>query len=117
MNNAILQLCKQLRLAYIAEAIHEVPFTTPEEYIYQLLLKEQEGREQAKVARNLKNARFIDMKTLESYEWHKDICLHSHLSKEELVQLDFIRKKENVILVGAPGTGKTHCKPEIKQRL
>lgn len=93
MNNAILQLCKQLRLAYIAEAIHEVPFTTPEEYIYQLLLKEQEGREQAKVARNLKNARFIDMKTLESYEWHKDICLPSHLSKEELVQLDFIRKK------------------------
>jgi DNA replication protein DnaC len=108
MNNAILQLCKQLRLAHIAEAIHDVPFTTPEEYIYQLLLKEQDGREQARIARNLKNARFIDTKTLEGYEWHKDICLPSHLSKEELVQLDFIRRKENVILVGAPGTGKTH---------
>ena len=70
MNEAILTLCKQLRLAYVAEAIKVVPFTDPEEYIYQILLKEQLGREQAKIARNLKQARFIDTKTLESYQWH-----------------------------------------------
>ncbi|KGR80636.1 ATP-binding protein, partial [Ureibacillus sinduriensis] len=108
MNEDILTLCKQLRLAYVAEAIKEVPFTEPEEYLYQVLLKEQLGREQAKIARNLKQARFIDTKTLESYQWHKDICLPGHLTKDELEQLDFIRRKENVILVGAPGTGKTH---------
>lgn len=108
MNEDILTLCKQLRLAYVSEAIKEVPFTEPEEYLYQVLLKEQLGREQAKIARNLKQARFIDTKTLESYQWHKDICLPSHLTKDELEQLDFIRRKENVILVGAPGTGKTH---------
>ncbi|MBD8035038.1 IS21-like element helper ATPase IstB [Solibacillus merdavium] len=108
MNEDILTLCKQLRLAYVAEAIKEVPFTEPEEYLYQVLLKEQLGREQAKIARNLKQARFIDTKTLESYQWHKDICFPSHLTKDELEQLDFIRRKENVILVGAPGTGKTH---------
>ena len=108
MNEAILNLCKQLRLAHVADAIKEVPFTEPEEYIYQILLKELAGREQAKIARNLKQARFIDTKTLESYQWHKDICLPGHLSKEELEQLNFIRRKENVILVGAPGTGKTH---------
>ena len=108
MNEDILTLCKQLRLAYVAEAIKEVPFTEPEEYLYQVLLKEQLGREQAKIARNLKQARFIDTKTLESYQWHKDICFPSHLTKDELEQLEFIRRKENVILVGAPGTGKTH---------
>lgn len=108
MNESIIALCKQLRLAHVAEAIKEVPFTNPEEYIYQILLKEQLGREQAKIARNLKQARFIDTKTLESYQWHKDICFPSHLTKDELVRLDFIRRKENVILVGAPGTGKTH---------
>ena len=83
MNEAILTLCKQLRLAHVAEAIKEVPFTEPEEYIYQILLKEQVGREQAKIARNLKQARFIDTKTLETYQWHKDICLPIHLTKEE----------------------------------
>ena len=51
MNDAILTLCKQLRLAHVAEAIKEVPFTEPEEYIYQILLKEQVGREQAKITR------------------------------------------------------------------
>lgn len=80
MNEAILTLCKQLRLAYVVEAIKEVPFTEPEEYIYQILLKEQQGREQAKIARNLKQARFIDTKTLESYQWHKDICLPSQMN-------------------------------------
>lgn len=108
MNEAIHQLCKQLRLAHIAESIDDVPFTTPEEYIYQLLLKEQMGREQAKIARNLKQARFIDTKTLETYQWHKDISLPNHIIKEELVKLEFIRRNENLILVGAPGTGKTH---------
>lgn len=50
MNEAILTLCKQLRLVHVAEAIKEVSFTTQEEYMYQILLKEQQGREQAKIA-------------------------------------------------------------------
>lgn len=89
MNKAILTLCKQLRLAHVAVAIKEVSFTNPEGYMYQILLKEQQGREQAKIARNLKQAHFIDTKTLESYQWHKDICLPNHLTKDELEQLNF----------------------------
>ncbi|CAM5209554.1 ATP-binding protein OS=Sporosarcina ureilytica OX=298596 GN=BI350_05585 PE=3 SV=1 [Lysinibacillus sphaericus] len=117
MNEAILELCKQLRLAHIAEAIDDVPFTTPEEFIYQLLLKEQKGREQAKIARNLKSKRDLSYtKTLETYEWHKDISLPKHLSKEELMKLDFIRRNENLILVGAPGTGKTHLASALGRR-
>lgn len=116
MNEAIHQLCKQLRLAYIAEAVNDVPFTTAEEYIYHLLLKEQQGREQAKIVRNLKQARFIDTKTLETYQWHKDISFPNHLTKEELVQLEFIRRNENLILIGAPGTGKTHLASALGRR-
>lgn len=108
MNEVIEQLCKQLRLAYIAEEFEDIPFTTPDEFVLQLLLKERDGREQAKVARNIKKAHFIDYKVLENYEWHKDICLPPHLNKEELMSLDFIKHHENIILVGAPGTGKTH---------
>ncbi|KGR76183.1 IS21-like element helper ATPase IstB [Ureibacillus sinduriensis] len=116
MNEAIHQLCKQLRLAYIEEAVNDVPFTTAEEYIYHLLLKEQQGREQAKIVRNLKQARFVDTKTLETYQWHKDISFPNHLTKEELVQLEFIRRNENLILIGAPGTGKTHLASALGRR-
>ena len=64
MNEVIEQLCKQLRLAYIAEEFEDIPFTTPDEFVLQLLLKERDGREKAKVARNIKKARFLDYKVL-----------------------------------------------------
>ncbi|RTQ85985.1 ATP-binding protein, partial [Lysinibacillus telephonicus] len=47
MNETIEHLCKQLRLAHIAEGFEEIPFTTPDEFVYKLLLKERDGREQA----------------------------------------------------------------------
>lgn len=85
MNEAIDQLCKQLRLAHIAEGFEDIPFTSPDEFALQLLLKERDGREQSKVARNIKKARFLDYKVLGNYEWHSDICLpaclihHAHI--------------------------------------
>ncbi|WP_404427517.1 IS21-like element helper ATPase IstB [Ureibacillus chungkukjangi] len=116
MKETIDQLCKQLRLAHIADGFEDVPFTTPDEFVHQLLLKERDGREQARAARNIKKARFLDYKVLENYEWHKDISLPHHLSKEELMNLDFIKRKENVILVGSPGTGKTHLASALGRR-
>lgn len=116
MNEAIEQLCKQLRLPHIAEGFEDIPFTTPDEFVFQLLLIERDGREQAKVARNIKKARFLDYKVLEDYEWHKDICLPAHLTKEELMNLDFIQRNENLILVDSPGTGKTHLASALGRR-
>ena len=49
-----------------AEAVKEVLFTEPKEYIYQILFKEQVGRKQAKIERYLKQAGFLDTKTSES---------------------------------------------------
>lgn len=100
----------------MAEGYEDIPFTTREEFIYHLLLKEQVGREQAKAIRNIKKARFIDHKVLETYQWHKDIHLPAHLTKEELMDLSFVSRKENVILVGAPGTGKTHLASALGRR-
>lgn len=52
---------------------------------------------------------------LETYQWHKEINL-SHLTKEELINLDLIKRKENLILVGFPGTGKTHLASAMGRR-
>ena len=53
---------------------------------------------------------------LETYQWHKEINLPRHLTKEELINLDFIKRKENLILVGSPGTGKTHLASALGRR-
>ncbi|WJY26408.1 IS21-like element helper ATPase IstB [Sporosarcina trichiuri] len=108
MRESIEQLCRQLRLAHVADGYADVPFTTPEEFVHGLLLKERDGRDHAKAFRNIKKAHFLDEKSLDTYHWHKDIHFPGHLDKEELSNLTFIRRQENVILVGAPGTGKTH---------
>lgn len=55
----------------------------------------------------LKRANFPYLKTLEQF----DFSFNENLSATEFRQLgtlDFMEKKENVILVGPPGTGKTH---------
>jgi DNA replication protein DnaC len=116
MSELIEQLCRQLRLPHIAEGYENIPFTSPEEFVLNLLLKERDGREQAKAERNIKKARFLDHKVLETYQWHKEINLPPHLTKEELMNLDFIKRKENLILVGSPGTGKTHLASALGRR-
>src|ERR1700739_225469 len=55
----------------------------------------------------IKTARFPSRKTLEEF----DFTFQRSVKKtviEHLGQLDFLHAKENVILLGPPGTGKTH---------
>src|SRR5437868_6389348 len=55
----------------------------------------------------IKTARFPARKTLEEF----DFTFQRSVKKtviEHLGQLDFLHAKENVILLGPPGTGKTH---------
>lgn len=65
-------------------------------------------REKAKVQRLIKNAKFLDSKSLSSYEWNERIRFPAQIDKEALMSLDFIKQQQNVVLIGSPGTGKTH---------
>ena len=72
-----------------------------------LLQDELEAREQRKVQRLIKAARFASEQTLENF----DLALAPYLSKtllRELATCAFVRRGDGVILLGPPGTGKTH---------
>lgn len=74
-----------------------------------LLLAEQElaQRDENMQRRRLSQARFPALKTLDQY----DFSLLPQLNRPlilELAQGHYINKKENVLLAGAIGTGKTH---------
>ncbi len=109
-------LCKQLRLAYVADSFEKVEFTSPHEYLVNVFEQEIEMREFAKVERNLKKARFLENKSLEAYKWTAAIRLPQTLNKDQLENLDFIRDHQNIVLVGAPGTGKTHLASALGRR-
>lgn len=108
MSNLIREKCKSLRLAYVVDIYEQIPFENPEQYVSTLLQQELEHREVAKGERLIKNAKFMYGKELEEYKWSEHIRFPPQLDRESLESLYFIDKKENLILTGAPGTGKSH---------
>ncbi len=78
-----------------------------EEFLQRLLETELFGREQQRLERRIKAAHFPMLKTLEEF----DFTFQTSIKKQLLLHLaglDFVREHSNVILVGPPGTGKTH---------
>ncbi len=57
--------------------------------------------------RKNRSARFLYTKTLEEF----DFSYLEHVSEAQIRQLascDFVKKKQNVVMIGNPGIGKTH---------
>src|SRR5712671_4082513 len=72
-----------------------------------LLGTEVSARESHGGEGRIKTARFPARKTLEEFDFSFQRSLQKTLVLH-LGQLDFLTAKENVILLGPPGTGKTH---------
>ncbi len=108
MNDSIRSICKSLRLAYVSDIYENIQFNSPSEYLEVLFKEEIRLREKAKVQRLIKNAKFLDSKSLSNYEWTERIRFSAQIDKEGLMSLEFIKKKQNVVLIGAPGTGKSY---------
>ncbi|MDT8863095.1 IS21-like element helper ATPase IstB [Alkalihalobacillus sp. MEB130] len=108
MSDPIRSMCKSLRLAYVAEIYETIPFESPSQFLEAIFNKEFSLREKAKVQRLIKNAKFLDSKSLSNYEWNDRIRFPAQIDKEALMSLDFIKQQQNVVLIGSPGTGKTH---------
>lgn len=109
MNEKIDKYLKQLNLHEMAKEWTSIPFTTKEEFVLKLLEPEIKKQEAAKEARLVKSAGFIEIKKLDDFEWHSEIDIRRDTTTpEEIKNLGFIPKKENLIFIGAAGTGKTH---------
>lgn len=116
MNDSLKEMCKSLRLAYGAEIFVTIPYENKSQFLSDLFKKEFELREEARAERLLKKARFISNKTLEAYQWGNNIRFPAQIDKNELTELHFIKQHENVILTGAPGTGKSHLAEGLGRR-
>ena len=88
--------------------IDSVEVSNKEEWLLELLIREVEAKEERRIQRLIKQAKFSSHKTLEMFEWHNQILVQDEDTKEQLTSLDFIQSRQNVVCIGAPGTGKTH---------
>lgn len=108
MKATIKSYCKALRLGqHIAQNYQQVEADTHEEFLEQLLRMEVENRQIARKNRYLKQAGFEIQKTFDGYSFER-IQIPQAVNVEELKVGKFIERKENLILYGPVGTGKTH---------
>ena len=76
-------------------------------FLLQLCELELIAREKRAAERRLKAARFPNNKTLEDFKFEAQPSLNRVLLGE-LLRGEYIDKRESVLFVGNPGTGKTH---------
>ncbi len=106
-------LCRALKAPAAARALPKLAERArAEEWSYErfaeaLLATEVASREASGGELRIRAARFPARKSLEEF----DFAFARGIRKAEvlhLAQLDFLHAKENVVLLGPPGTGKTH---------
>jgi DNA replication protein DnaC len=76
-------------------------------FLLRLAERELIERERRAAERRIRDARFPVIKTIESFDFAAQPSINQPLVRELLVG-EYISRKENVLLVGNPGTGKTH---------
>ncbi|MBK5233100.1 MAG: IS21-like element helper ATPase IstB [Thermoleophilia bacterium] len=83
-----------------------------ERFAEALLSTEVSARESHGGEARIRSARFPARKSLEEFDFKFQASIKRAIA-EHLGQLDFLRQQENVILLGPPGTGKTHIATAI----
>jgi DNA replication protein DnaC len=76
-------------------------------YLLRLAERELIDRERRATERRIKEAAFPVLKTIETFDFAAQPSLNEPLVRE-LLRGEYISKRENLLLVGNPGTGKTH---------
>lgn len=92
-----------------------------EDYLHEVLQAEETSRIESAIRSRLADAHFPELKTLDGFDFKAaDDLEASHFL--ELARCEWVRKAQNVLLVGPIGTGKTHLATALgaeaaKQRL
>ncbi|SDI42005.1 DNA replication protein DnaC [Alteribacillus persepolensis] len=106
MREHIEEYAKRLKLSWVREHYHEVQAETNEKYLLKLFEKEVENREERKLNNLLKQAQ-LPKTGSQPFQW-EHIQIPQGITRENVLQGDFIDPKENLILYGGVGTGKTY---------
>lgn len=112
-NNQTIEKLKQMRLSAMAEMHlqhvknNQFNKVTPDEYLALLTDHEWEDRQGKKISRLLTQASFRQKATIADVSYSENRNLDKNMFNR-LSTLDFMKKKENIIITGASGVGKSY---------
>jgi DNA replication protein DnaC len=105
MESTIQEYAKRLKLSWIRQNYQEVQAASNEEYLLKLMELEIKQREERRVNLLLNQASLPKAPSV-PFKWD-EIEYNQGLTKEYLLDGQFIENKENLIFYGGVGTGKT----------
>jgi DNA replication protein DnaC len=85
------------------------------EYLYRLLHDEVDRRESKQLSQRLRRASFEGMKSIEDF----DFQFNPNVPKAKVLDLatcQFVERRENVLIIGQTGVGKSHLAQALGQR-
>jgi DNA replication protein DnaC len=113
LHDDVIAALQTLGIALTAEAL-DAALTAAEkeplshlEFLHRLLAGPAEAKLQRALERRVRAARFRELTTLEGFDWSFNAQGLDRRKIEHLMTCDFIRRHENVILVGQTGLGKS----------
>ena len=79
-----------------------------EDYLYEVLSAEQTSRRDSAIRQRMQEARFPELKTLDTFDFAATAGAVGPAQIAELARCEWIGRGDNVIFAGPIGTGKTH---------
>lgn len=116
MTSSVRTLQDQFRHLRMAETADELPMLlrnaeksswTYQEFLQALLQHELKRRDEKNMEKRLKWAKFPYLKTLDEFKVEEQISISAR-QLNQLKELNWLEQQYNMILLGPPGTGKTH---------
>lgn len=86
---------------------------TPLELLSQVIGEQADLRRQRAVERRLREAKFREPHSLAEFDWQFNAKSIDRAQIEDLARCDFVRRRENLVLVGQSGVGKSRIVQSI----
>ena len=85
-------------------------------YLAELVSRECQTRNHSRIARLMRNSRLLPGKTWEQFQWSR-VPLQVARQTQSLRDATFLDRRENVLVFGKPGSGKTHLLSALGEQL
>ena len=106
-HDELVAFCKRLKIASaMADRAETTEGETHVEFLYNLLKREIELRDQAHIDNLIKDAKFPVQYTFDQFRTD-EVEFPDNCTIESLMSLEFLREHKNIIMYGGTGTGKT----------
>ena len=111
-HEAMITTLKSIKLYGMAQAVDELAsqgspaYQSAQEVLGTLLKAEMAEREVRSIAYQMKASKFTVYRDLESFDFSQSVVNEALI--RQLHRCEFLDQVHNVVLVGGPGTGKTH---------